>query len=110
MEDITSPQIDTRVQELQGQVAQYSQYDTNHASTPFSLKFNSLYVYLGIPILVLILLVIFRPSFVKTESVLDDETTVPKTDVKKILIWTLVLGTALDLGLYGVTYKLKKKN
>ena len=110
MDEITSPQIETRVNELQGQVAQYSKYNNEKigSSLPFSLNFKFYYVYIAIPIAILILLMVFKPSFIKTNEEIEDGTIESQTNFKKILMWTLILGTVLDVGLYGALYKLKK--
>ena len=108
---MASPQIDARVQELQSQVEPYSKYSVHKGSglPSFSLSLNSIYVYIAIPIILLVLLVVFRPSFVKTETVLEDGSTTAQTSAKKIMMWTLILGTVFDLGLFGINYKMKKK-
>lgn len=110
MDTIDSPQIDARVQELQSQVEPYSQYDnTKKTRLSFSLNLSSVYVYIAIPILVFIAILIIRPSFVKTEAVLEDGSTTVKNSFKKIAMWTLILGIIFDLGLFGINYKIRKK-
>ena len=111
MEAVNSPQLDAKLQELQGAVSQYSQYDTQNTqkkSAGWNFDFNPNYVYVAIPVVLFVLLLIMRPSFVKAETKMDDGTVKTQTSFQKIVVWTLVIGGLLDVGLYGANYKLKR--
>jgi len=111
MEDINSPQIEAKIGDLQSQVNQYASYNSQSSGggvfPSFSFNLNSIYMYIGIPVAVLIILAILRPGFVKIEENMEDGTTQLKTSFKQILMWSLILGTLFDLGLYGLNYKMK---
>ena len=109
--EVNSPQLDAKLQELQGAVNQYSQYDTTTAqkkSTGFNFNFNPNYVYIAIPAVLFVLLLVTRPNFIKAETKMDDGTVKNQTSFQKLVVWTLVIGGLLDVGLYGANYKLKK--
>lgn len=110
MDNIASPQIDMKLQELEGAVNPYSQYDdTQKKSYIPSFSFNSNHLYIAIPVVLFIVLAVSRPTFVKAEVKMDDGTLVTKTSFEKIIIWTLVIGGLLDIGLYGANYKFNKQ-
>jgi Na+/citrate or Na+/malate symporter len=111
--EVNSPQIEATIGELQSRVNEYAGYNptssTGGVLPSFSLNLNSIYIYIGIPVVIFILLVFFRPNFVKVEQNLEDGSTQLKTSFKKIMMWSLILGTVFNLGLYGLNYKIKKK-
>lgn len=70
-------------------------------------KFKFFYVYIIIPIAVLILLGIWNPSFLRVEE-LTDEGTVEKLSIRKLIMWGLIIGVIIDIGLFTWRYKRKK--
>jgi len=109
--DVDSPELDTVIKELQNQVRPYENDLPNTKSKNVGFKLPHLspnMYYAGIPIVILILLVYFRPSFVKYEQINEDGTTTYHLGFKKVLVWTLVLSKVCIAGLFGYSYKKKK--
>ncbi len=110
--DPGSPEIRGKIKELQEQVDQYSSHSTHKSSkgflSSFSFNLNSIYVYITIPIVILILLLVLKPSFIKIEYETEDNIVVKKMSFQKLIMWTLILGVVLDLGLFGFNYKMRK--
>jgi len=70
------------------------------------------YIYIGIPIGVLVILSLWKPPFVQKkdnnplsedEELIEDQKSV---DLKKLLLWSILIGGSLDIAFYS--YKIRK--
>jgi len=95
-------QIETKIDNLESRA-----YDVlPHKNVKFRMK--PVYYQAAVPILILFLLVIFRPKFVMSEK--EDEKskeTYFEMNYSKLILWVLIFSTTLYLGYYGYTYKKK---
>lgn len=81
---------------------------TPAANSQWSFTLNPIYIYGGVPILVLILFLIIQPTFLRDET--KDEKGEKKTTLnfKKVVIWTAVISTVIDVGIFAYFYQQKK--
>ena len=94
--------IDKSIERLSSQVNKY-RLEGNADSSLFLSSFKlSKAQYIGIPLSIFILLLVFQPRFVKVE---DIRTGVLITSYKKILIMTLTFSMILIIGIYGHNYR-----
>lgn len=72
------------------------------------LSFKDWYIYIGIPILVLLALVLARPCFV-SETV-TDRAGKEKKNVKwaQAITYSLVIGAVIDVAIYGLIFRKSK--
>jgi hypothetical protein len=107
MEDIDTPTIANRINELQKQVQPYRQgYDPlSQYELPFSLSSPKLYLIL--PGLILLLLLWWRPNFLYNETINSNGQTVEKFSFKKLIVFWLIFSFCLDAGLFGYNYRKK---
>lgn len=106
--NMSASRLNNRIAELQQNVDKYS---NNKPKSSLTLPFKGdwlTYVYIGIPIVVLILLSFYKPKFVKREIPQEDGSVELQTDPSSIIMWSVILGGALDIGVYIANYKLKK--
>lgn len=95
-----TPTLRARIKELQTEVSPYSKGRMGFNS--FNFTFSN--VMKCIPVLVFILLLVFRPSCVYSETT-TKKGTVKKFSIKKLfLAWLLISGLCC-LGWFGYTYK-----
>lgn len=109
MDNISGSQLNNRIIELQKNVDRYSHKGKSY--NKIALPFNGnwvTYVYIGVPILVLILLSIYKPKFTRKEIPQSDGSVELVTDPSSIIMWSIILGGAIDAGIYMANYKLKK--
>lgn len=71
----------------------------------FSDILSTKHIYIGIPIVILALLIVFRPSFVKTS---ETPTSPSKVSIQKIFISWFVISTILVLAIYAYNFKNKE--
>jgi hypothetical protein len=103
-----TPTIKTRISELKSQVNPYSTNTKFKNMGFFSLE--SLYkgyrIYIIIPVIILLLLVISRPSFIYLTTTDKDGNEILKFSYNKLLISWLVICSLLSIGIYGFNYKM----
>lgn len=108
MELPDTPTLIQRVKELQGEVRQYGdasfKKDTRGSTFSFS-KLKEINIYMAIPIGVFILLLLWKPNFVKVDRVDKTKKIVKKFSFKKFMIFWLVFSATLALGVFGIKYK-----
>jgi hypothetical protein len=100
-----TPQIQSRIKELQGEVAPYSKKKGSGITIPFSFQgtLSSYKTYAAIPIIMLILLAILRPRFLYHEK--PDKTRT--FSFQKLLVAWLIISFLLVVGLFGYNYTKK---
>lgn len=103
-----TPNIKDRINTLKTQVQPYSKktYETKSFLSSFSL--SSPIIYAVIPIIVLVILFLIRPSIIMTNIVDEEDNTVETLSLKKLLLWTIITGGVLDIALFAYNYKKKK--
>lgn len=106
MEEIQTPLLKSRIKELQSQV---NSYNGNTLST-FSIQdiTKSKKLYIIIPIVILFLLLIFQPNFIKNEVKNDKGEVVNKLSFQKIFISWIIISGLLNIGLFASNYEFKK--
>ena len=75
----------------------------------FIFSLSPLYIYGAIPIIVIIVLMIAQPNFVK-EEVEENGQKKMKLNFKKFLAWTLGFSLVLIVGVFGYFYQQRQKN
>jgi hypothetical protein len=68
-------------------------------------KFKPQYIYGIIPIVILIILLIFRPNFIKYEKIDNDGNEQMKVGFYKLIVWTLGISIILCIGLFAYNFK-----
>jgi len=101
---MSTPDYTQKLKELRSQVNQHAKLP-NPNGTVINLNFsntipNSLKFYAIPPIGILILLVVFKPSFVTTNHIDKDNVITKKMDFKKLIIYVLIGGTIVNIGLF----------
>ncbi len=73
----------------------------------FKLGSNSnLILYITIPLVIATLLYIWKPKFIKEETVdMNTGETIEKLSMNKYIVFTVIVGGVLSTGLYGFFYK-----
>jgi len=75
-----------------------------------NLTFNVTYLYGGVPIVVLILFILTQPKFLKDETINENGEKSYTINIKKIIIWTLVISTLINVGIFVYFYRQKNKH
>ena len=103
-----------KIDSLKVQVGQYnnsvapkSYFGSFLPSSSFNLS-SSYYFYGLVPIIILILLFLLKPSFLCIESIDDEGTVIKQIQYKSLFVVTLVLSIIVLIGIFGYKYKLKK--
>lgn len=104
-----TPTIATRIAELNVEVEQYRTVKTGVAKSPFAFTFNSKFTYYLVPIMVLFLLIFFKPGFIKYTDIDDKGVETRKLGYKKLLTAWLIITSLLVIGLFGFNYKKASK-
>lgn len=97
--------IDTRIRQLQNQVGQYTNKSSSSSfgfGQNISEMLTPIRLYIGIPIIIMILLLVFRPSFVYTS---ETPTSKAKLSFQKIFLTWFILSLVLNLSLYAYHFK-----
>jgi len=81
---------------------------TTNGGSKFVFTFSPLYIYGAIPILVIVILMITQPNFLKEEVEENGEKKM-KINFKKFLAWTLGFSIVLMTGVFGYFYQQNKK-
>lgn len=68
----------------------------------FSEMLSSKNLYIVIPIVILVLLIVFRPGFVKTS---ETPTSPSKVSIQKIFVSWFIISLVLVLGLFAYNYR-----
>lgn len=99
--------IDKVIDKLDKEVNQFSQpeADTSGKIIPkynFSLPSltSPIVYYIGIPILILIILLVWKPKFIRKDGS-------QKRDYRKALGWTIMFTACIALGIFAVKYRTK---
>lgn len=97
--------------ELRQRVSQYI-YLPKKQSTGIMIlsKFNiqSPFIYAVPPIIILIILVLIKPSFITNEHINKNNDTVKKINYSYLIITTLIFGILIDIGLFTYIRKINK--
>jgi len=115
---MNTPDYINILNEIRSRVGQYTKIEPSNAglqskiSIPVTLKFSNINykspIFYIIPsIAIFILLTIWKPDFVTTDTIDKDNNVSKKRNFKTILIISLVAGTLLDMGMFA--YFRKKK-
>jgi hypothetical protein len=97
-----TPTINAKIVELQEKVVPYSR-TKNGIPYSFSLGsyMTSTKVYMVIPVIILFILLFWRPDFIKY----DTDKGVRKLSFKKVLMYWLIISASIVIGLFGYNYK-----
>jgi hypothetical protein len=108
-DEINDPDIihmQEKIKVLQNKVHPFSKKEEGGSSSFLpKLKFKRVYLYVGIPIIIAIVLLVLKPKFITDEKVNDEGEAYQSIQMKKVLMWTLILGGVLDVALFGYFYK-----
>lgn len=110
---MNTPRIQDNIDKLHSDVSQFS---TTKKYIPENL-INNIYsssttvkIYVGIPIVTLLVLCTFTPDFVKVEYTDESNDIVKIVSYKKVFIYWLILSTIFLAGFFGYNYKLAKNS
>lgn len=106
--DINSPQIEKRITDLQSKVKKYDNSKPAKSSISSVLD-KTIYIYVGVPVIIFIVLLVARPKFVRSEVQLESGEVELRNNYTKMLMWALVFGTIIDVTIYVIKRR-KKKN
>jgi hypothetical protein len=84
--------------------------NTNISFTPIIKKiinYKSPYFYAIPPVIILILLIVFKPSFICTDTIDSDNVVTQKMDFKKTCIPILIGGAIINIVLFAYLWKKK---
>lgn len=98
----TNPSIDLTIQQLRKDVLPYQTIDETRNNFDYKSLFNTKYVYFGISISILFLLIIIQPKFVLDTSVDGDINTI---NIQKVIISTLLISVICYILLFCYQYK-----
>lgn len=76
----------------------------NNSNTSY-FHVKPIYVYGGVPIVLLFLFLLIRPNFIKKK---DDKTGNNIIDMKKVILITIIFSLIIDIGLYVYLYSKNK--
>ena len=96
-----TPQLQNQVNGLQNQVSSYS---GKRSYMSFSAKelLSSKKLYIAIPAVILLILLLFRPSFLYYQTNENKK----RLSFKKVFIYWILISFTLMLGVFGYNYKL----
>jgi hypothetical protein len=98
-----TPALKNRVKELHGVVRGYSNGKTPDSEMSVQDILSSPKMYIAIPVIVLLLLALSKPSFLYTEGV-DKKT---RFSTSKLILFWLLLSSVLCVGVFGYNYKIQ---
>lgn len=107
MDGPDTPTIKNHLKELRGQVQNYSGR-SQKSDKPFSIEpmLRSKRLYYILPLIILILLVFGKPSFLYVED--PDDPSEKKFSYSKLMLYWLLISGTIVLGLFGYNYKNEK--
>lgn len=108
---MTSPDYKQKLGELRERANKYD--DNRPAQSGINLNFRkwskwTIAYYVAPPIAMLILLIIFKPGFLTTSHIDQNNNITEKMDIKKLLIATLVFGAIIDVAIFAYFRKMKQ--
>lgn len=72
--------------------------------------FKIWYIYIAIPIILMLVLFIWKPKYIKNSYIDDDGNEKYKINWNKYFMWILILSALIIIPLFGYNYKYKGKN
>lgn len=101
--------MDMTLSGLQNKVSEFTTTTTKKTTTTTTYKINTLFVLYGsIPIIIMIVLYMYKPKFVMKEVLSDDGVSELKINVKNLLITTTILATLIIVAIYTYFYNKNK--
>lgn len=102
-----TPTLRANIDKLLSDVGPYSGGKRNIHRVPFSMHntLSSPRIYTVIPLVVLILLIVGSPDFIKYDHANDKGELSRKMSYKKLFTTWLILSTVLIIGLFGYNYR-----
>lgn len=105
-----TPRIQSNINKLRDDVEQYggaknkaNKYLEKIYTAPLTLK-----IYVAIPIVILSIICVVRPEFVKSDETDENGNVFKKVSPVKIGIWWLILSAIFIVAFYGYNYKTSK--
>jgi hypothetical protein len=108
----TTPEITKKISEIQGQISKYDSKKKSNSllSVPSFFKSRQV-IYIVVPVVLFILLLIGKPSFITIDHIdINNGKTYKKLHSKKFFMWWLIFSIVLDFGIFGYFYKKSKSN
>jgi hypothetical protein len=102
---MNTPTIESNINRLRSEVFKYG---SGKIISMDSILISGIWIYIGISIFVLLLLIVIRPGFVKYEIVNDNGDVSKKISYKKIFIYWIVISIIIIVGVYGYNYKMNE--
>lgn len=105
---MNTPTIESNINRLRSEVFKYGSGKIISMDSILNFNISGVWIYIGISIFVLLLLIVIRPGFVKYEIVNDNGDVSNKISYKKIFIYWMVISTIIIVGVYGYNYKMNE--
>ena len=90
------------IQELENRLSNLINTEQN---IPSIMKINKNIFYIFIPIIVIFLLIIFKPSFIYSKKKIDNILFEKKIDIKKLAITTTIISFFICIIIFSFKYK-----
>lgn len=101
--------MDMTLSGLQNKVSEFTTTTTKKTTTTTTYKINTIFVLYGsIPIIIMIVLYMYKPKFVMKEVLSDDGVSELKINVKNLLITTTIFATLIIVAIYTYFYNKNK--
>jgi len=101
---MSTPDYNERMNELRNKVELFTVIPKNPTSSFKSTSVKSYFtyntLYIIIPIVVMVLLTLIKPSFITISTIGSDNEIKKKLDFKKLLTTSLIVGFLIDIGIY----------
>ena len=91
------------IQELENRLSNLINTEQNIPSTIMKINKNIFYIF--IPIIVIFLLIIFKPGFIYSKKKIDDILFEKKIDIKKLAITTTIISFFICIIIFSFKYK-----
>uniref|UniRef100_A0A6C0EK17 Uncharacterized protein n=1 Tax=viral metagenome TaxID=1070528 RepID=A0A6C0EK17_9ZZZZ len=106
MEGADTPLIQNRVRELRGEIQPYAKGKKSSGG----ITFSSDKLYYIFPVLILIILIFWRPNFLYDEDGDAEGNVIRKFSYKKLLMYWLIASLIVVIGMFAYNYKKKRSS
>lgn len=94
-----------KIDNIKNRVGNYSNVKiVTKGFTMPTINKHSVYFYISIPIIILTLLLLFSPSFIKKNYIDENGEDKQKINIPKTIYWTLGITLIVIIGLYAYNY------
>ena len=102
-----------KITDLRVRVSQHAKLDNNdNVTTSYSLPKinNNIFLYVVPTIILIFIFLVLKPSVVCTDHINKDNVIISKVNYKKIIIYSLIGGMVISIGIFAYFHKNKNNN